>query len=550
MMPDVSHAPATVDRYLAELAPYEPEVERALRPGERIVMVPDLSPDAFAASAEIARRTVGFLDGAGGPLADAVRERLSSDVALHDSGFTTRLLAPLATPVHQVRSVFDGLPQESEDDWAFIAEHLDRVPAALAQYTATLREAARGGNVVARRQVLAVADQCAAWTGADDFYPTLVGRYTGTSLRARLDQGCAGAVSATHDLERFLRGELAPLAPDRDAVGDDMYALTARCFLGADIDLDDTYAFGWAELARLDARMAEVAGQIVPGGDVDAAVSFLDSDPERLLHGRAALESWLQERADGLIDTVHGRHFDIPAPGRRVECRITPATAGIMYYSPPSPDFAKPGQVWWSLPQGTDAAASASTWQAVTTLHHEAVPGHHLQFAVALGTPDLHVWQRALCHVHGYAEGWAHYSEGLADELGLVRDAGERLGMLCGQAWRAARIVIDMGLHRGLRIPDGPWPGAGQQWTVELAEQFLAEKARLDPVTARFEVTRYLGWPGQALAFKVGERLWLTAREEARQRAGGAFDLKEFHMNALRLGPMGLDPLRRALTAH
>jgi uncharacterized protein (DUF885 family) len=175
---------------------------------------------------------------------------------------------------------------------------------------------------------------------------------------------------------------------------------------------------------------------------------------------------------------------------------------------------------------------------------HEGLPGHHLQHAITLTTDGLHPWQRVLCHVHGYAEGWAHYAEQLADELDLYTDPGERLGMLCGQMWRAARIVIDLGLHLRLPIPANTFTDQ-TRWTPELAVDLLMRVAGLDAITARFEVDRYLGWPGQALAFKVGERLWWQARREAETRPG--FDRRHFHMTALRLGPMGLDPLRSAL---
>jgi uncharacterized protein (DUF885 family) len=176
----------------------------------------------------------------------------------------------------------------------------------------------------------------------------------------------------------------------------------------------------------------------------------------------------------------------------------------------------------------------------VTTVHHEGVPGHHLQLTVALAEPSLHPWQRSMAHVHGHAEGWAHYAERWADEIGLLRDPAERLGMLYGQRWRAARIVIDMGLHLGY-----PIPATGESWTPERGVAILRQASGCDETTARFEIDRYLGWPGQALAFRVGARLWRQLRERAAARP--AFDLREFHMRALRLGPMGLATLRDLL---
>ena len=134
----------------------------------------------------------------------------------------------------------------------------------------------------------------------------------------------------------------------------------------------------------------------------------------------------------------------------------------------------------------------------------------------------------------------------LADELGLIRDPAERLGLLLGQIWRSVRIVADIGLHTGRPVP----PNAlvtETDWTPELARRMLVEFALVEPTLAGFEVDRYLGWPAQALAFKIGARLWAQARAEREAELGEAFSLRAFHRDALALGPMGLEPLRALL---
>lgn len=525
------------DAYLAELATLDPHAAQALGHGD-VILIPDLSPEAYQAHVDLARRTRAALDAvaarANGErvLAAALADRLDSDIALDEVGFTRRLLAPLATPVHRIRHVFDNLPRATDADWQRVAEHLALVPRALDQYRRTLLQAADDGHVVARRQVLAVAAQCEAWVEADDYF----GRFAGS----RCPDEAAVAARATAEFAAFLRGTLAPRAGERDGVGPDVYNVTARSFLGARLDLDEVYAFGWDELARIGVEMRAVATEIIGEPNVAEAMAHLDADPARQVHGREALEEWLQARVEALASTLDGTHFDIPAATRVVECRLSPATSGVMYYTPPDPGLTRPGRIWWSVPD-LDAVP---VWREVGTLCHEGLPGHHLQYAVTLTTAELHPWQRVLCHVHGYAEGWAHYAERLADEIGLYTDPAERLGMLSGQMWRAARIVIDIGLHLDLPIPVNEFTGA-TRWTPDLAVDILTRVAGLDVTTARFEVDRYLGWPGQALAFKVGERLWWQARRDAEQRPG--FERKRFHMTALRLGPMGLDPLRSAL---
>jgi uncharacterized protein (DUF885 family) len=141
--------------------------------------------------------------------------------------------------------------------------------------------------------------------------------------------------------------------------------------------------------------------------------------------------------------------------------------------------------------------------------------------------------------VSGHGEGWALYAERLADELGWFADSSTRLGMLGGSAMRAARVVIDIGVHLDLPLPDG------SRWSFDKACEVLRQRGRAEPHRVHAEVVRYFGWPAQAIAYKLGERAWLAAREEAMRRPG--FDLKRWHTAALELGPIGLAGLADAL---
>ena len=198
------------------------------------------------------------------------------------------------------------------------------------------------------------------------------------------------------------------------------------------------------------------------------------------------------------------------------------------------------------------------TWWLLSVWYHEAVPGHHLQIAYAkLQSDRLSRFQR-MNTVSGHAEGWALYSERLMDELGYFADPADELGFLSNQAMRAVRVVIDIGLHLGLAIPadadpllldgvEGAVPGA--VWDRELAREFLRVRALQTPGFASSEVDRYLGLPGQAICYKVGEREWIAARDDARAAAGDDFDLKAWHMKALALGSVGLAVLREELAS-
>ncbi len=201
--------------------------------------------------------------------------------------------------------------------------------------------------------------------------------------------------------------------------------------------------------------------------------------------------------------------------------------------------------MWWSLPELSDGY---STWREKTTVYHEGVPGHHLQIAqTAYRSDRLNRFQRLLCWVSGHGEGWALYAERLMQDLGYLDEPGDRMGMLDAQAFRAARVMLDIGMHLELEIPAGAGMHEGERWTPDIGLEFLRAHTHMDDALRRDELDRYLGWPGQAPAYKVGERVWLECREDARRRHGASFDLKAFHAAALNLGSMGLDQLRAEL---
>ena len=293
--------------------------------------------------------------------------------------------------------------------------------------------------------------------------------------------------------------------------------------------------------------MARVADRIKSGADVDEAVAVLDADPEQTLPDKDAFRDWMQELADATIADMADTHFDIPEPVRRIECMIAPTSDGAIYYTGPSEDFTRPGRMWWSVPPEQE---TFSKWREVTTVYHEGVPGHHLQVGQSAYRSELlNRYQRQLLWCSGHGEGWALYSERLMEELGYLDDPAIRLGMLDAQAFRATRVIVDIGVHLELEIPaDNPFGFApGQVWTPELAWDFLRAHCRIEDKMLQFELNRYLGWPGQAPSYKVGERIWMAARDEYKERKGEAFNLKQFHTDALNLGSLGLEPFQAAL---
>ncbi|MFI5839374.1 DUF885 domain-containing protein [Catenuloplanes sp. NPDC051500] len=554
----MGHIDDLAERYVEEWAPLNPIGATHLGIDGYDDQFDDLTPDGYAAQADLDRRTVATLHAtpAGSPDEEVGREamieRLELSLARHEAGETASQVNVITGALHEVRGAFDLMPVEGERAIANIAARLNKVPQALDQIRTTLLDEAARGHVSAREQIVEVAKQCGIWTdpARDDVYHSLVRRLAPGSagLAQDLDRGAREATRATAEFGEFLRRELAPLGREKQAAGRERYELASQYFIGAKLDLLETYAWGFEELARLEDEMRLVAGRIVgPGASIDEAVAALDADPTRTIHGKEAFRDWMQALADKAVSELNGTHFDIPAQVLRLECCLAPTSDGSIYYTGPSEDFSRPGRMWWAVP---GAISEFSTWREVTTVYHEGVPGHHLQVGQTTVRADLlNRWRRLMCWTSGYGEGWALYAERLMDELGYLDDPGDKLGMLDGQAFRAARVIVDIGMHLELEIPaDNPFGFApGERWTPRHGWEFMRAHCRVPDDNLRFELNRYLGWPGQAPSYKVGERFWLQAREDARARQGADFDLRQFHEAGLNLGSIGLDPFRRAM---
>ncbi len=547
-----THIDAIAEGWVDEVAELVPTVATYIGRFEHNGRLEDLSPAGHEARYRATQATLAALEAAE-PVDEVdvvTKADLAGDlrlsIALYEAGAHLRDLNVIASPPQDLRSVFDLMPTDTVEDWTMISDRLRAVPAALDGYVQTLRAGIEAGVVPARRQVREVVTQIARYTSDTGFFASFA--HDAAPAEGHLPASLAKAVSehagaarvAYDELAAFLRDELAPVASEHDAVGRELYALHSRRFLGAEIDLDETYEWGVAELARMVAEQEAIANEILPGASVAEAVAFLEQDSARKLHGTDALQAWMQETSDRAVAELGESHFDIPEPIRTLECMIAPTNEGGIYYTGPTDDFSRPGRMWWSVPEGVD---SFDTWRELTTVYHEGVPGHHLQIAQAVyNRAELNAWRRLLAGSSGHAEGWALYAERLMEQLGYLDDPADRLGMLDGQRMRAARVVLDIGVHLGKPRLDGEGV-----WDADYALEFMRQNVNMPDEFIRFEVNRYLGWPGQAPSYKVGQRIWEQIRDETAEREGDDFDIKRFHMRALRLGGVGLDTLRMAL---
>ena len=537
------------DRFVEAYAASQPVVATYIGVPGHDDRWPDLTPDGHAAHAELLRRTLAELeavepvDRRDDVARGAMLERLGAELARYDAGWAQAALNTIDSPLQGFRETFDLMPADTPEDWATIARRLRALPEAVRGYTTGLRAAADGGRVPAARQVRLTAGIARRWAGDPGdpgFFGTFVaGAPVDGPLAGELAEVAADAAQALRGFADDVERDLLPRAPEADGVGRERYTLESRWFSGADLDLAETYAWGWEELARIVAEKEAVAELIAPGEGVAGAMAVLDADPARMVRGREALQAWLQETADRAIAALDGVHFDIPEPVRRIEGRLTPTSGAGVYYSGPTEDFSRPGRMWWSLPDGVD---DMTTWRETTTVFHEGAPGHHLQIGQTVyNSARLNRWQRLLDFCSAHAEGWALYSERLMEELGFLDDPGDRLGMLDAQELRAARVVLDIGVHLDLPIPAGR--ASGERWSYDVALEFLRSHSSMEDAMLVDELHRYLGWPGQAPVYKVGERVFRTCREQAELRAGDGFDLKAWHQAVLDLGPLGLGPL-------
>jgi uncharacterized protein (DUF885 family) len=458
--------------------------------------LPDYSPDGFAERAALSRGALLALDAlAAGrrpePVtATVLRERLEAEAAYAESGLAARL-SMLASPPVLIR---EALARADEDTRARL---LATVPTALSGYLATLRHEAALGRPANRVQAEVVAGAAVAWAG----------EFTDESVAAAYGEFAEG-----------LRRDVLPLATEDGGVGSELYQVAARHTLGIDLDLAGTHDWLVDQLEVLRAETEELAG-----GDLAELVARFDADPAWLLRGADALRDWALTRLAVAAD-VAAWLLDVPDALREIDVEVIPGGAAPVHYLPPAADLSRAGRVCWPVPPGDEPIP---VWGQVTMLHHEGVPGHHLQLGGAVLDKGLPEWQRHTT-VAGHAEGWAVYAESLMLE---VLETAPRLGYLMGLRANAAVALVDLGVHAGLPAPDGA------QWTPDTIVAFLGEHTTIPEPMRHFTTLRATAWPGQALAYSCGAREWQAAIDRVADDPSG-------HARLLGLGPCGLAVLR------
>ncbi len=494
---------------------------------------PDLTPAGHAQRAELMeslRRDALScrLDGPDEELAARVLiEDLDEHLERYAAGDHHRDLNSIASSFQSLHDVFGVM-----SDPAAVAARLSTLHEALRGWRETMAEGLTSGIVVARRQVETTIEQGRAWSGSEGFAEV-----------ASLD-GCRepalAARAAYAEAADWLERDYLPYAEAEDAVGEGRYMREARSHLGTTIDASDTYAWGWSEVRRVQNELARVCDEIAPGDPMGAAIELLRTDPARAAGDSAEFLDLMLQRQLTALDQLAGKHFVVDDRIRSIEVSAAPPGGPLApHYTPPSEDFSRPGCVWYPLGD----RSTFPLWEEVTTAHHEGFPGHHLQVGtqMALGERSSR-YHRTLVWKPGSGEGWALYAEALMGELGYLDRPEYVAGQLAAELFRACRIVIDIGLHLRYRIPEDAPFHAGERWSPELALTVLRDEAFVEEGLAASEVTRYLGWPAQAISYKLGERAITELRSQ--RQTQGDFDPSTFHADVLRVGAVGLDLLR------
>ena len=315
--------------------------------------------------------------------------------------------------------------------------------------------------------------------------------------------------------------------------GDSLYRTQIRAWTTLDLEPDEVHRIGMEELEIVEAGRRKIAEAAGFGADTRAYRASLAADPTNQPGSKEELLARAREDIDRAM-AIAPRYFGtLPKAGidvRAVE-EFKEKDAPFAYYFPPSTDGTRPG-IYYA--NGYDLPSRKYTKLASTT-YHEAVPGHHFQIALEMENTKLNTFRRLGARIVGgaYVEGWGLYSEKLADEMGLFRSEAERFGMLDAVAWRAARLVVDTGLH-------------ALRWTRQESVDFLLG-AGLSETDAVIETDRYIAWPGQALTYMVGCREIERLRRELSARDGSGFDLRAFHDALLGHGSLPLATLAREL---
>ena len=373
------------DGFVETLAELNPIVATYLGVPGYDHLMPDYSPDGSQRSYDAERDVLKRIQAERAETlrerrcSETVQEEMSWSIDQHEAGLHYSGMNILHSPVQSLRQIFDLMPRSSTEDWENIASRMEGIGNSLASYQATLDEGIDRKITASKRQTAGCIEQIETWIGKGDATPFFGGiadsgaesDEVDQALASRLSDAATSANVAYSEFAEYLRKDYLPKAREQDAVGKEHYALTSRSYNGIDLNLNETYEWGWEQLRWVQSEMQKAADQIKPGSTIDEAVEVLESDPNRAIDGVDEFREWMQNLQDSTITDMDGTHFDIADDVRKIEAMIAPPGGALaMYYTGPSEDFSRPGRTWYP----TGGKTSFPLWREVSIAYHEGVP--------------------------------------------------------------------------------------------------------------------------------------------------------------------------------
>lgn len=537
------------DAFTEKWADLNPITATSYGIGGRDHLPGDYSPEGHSARADLyreARRSFsGFLGDEDPHQKRAAKVTvgwLDRQIEEFESAKWARDLNHIHSPLQNIRDGFDVMDRDSPEGWEAIADRMATYPEMIDGYRASLQVGLDNGDTVARRQVESAIEQADSTASEESRFLSLTSEAAGVGGDEKAVAAAVDIARRTHgEFADWLRSEYLPAARPEDAVGRERYLQGADEFLGIDLDPEETSGWAWHEIHRIRREMKAAALEIDPGKTVEEVIELLDTDPRRSANTRDEFSEFVSDIQQQAIRQLADVHFDVPDELRTITVNIAPPGGPLgAWYVSPSEDFTRPGSIWYA----PGSRVRIPHWQEVSTAYHEGFPGHHLQVATSVMNIETTSRFHRLCVWYsGSGEGWALYAERLMDELGYFENPEYRLGLLSSQMMRSVRVVLDIGVQLGLTIPDDAPLCPGETWNFDIGVDYMNHIALQPRDVATSEVKRYLGWWGQAIAYKVGEREILKMREAVKKRDGNSYVRKEFHRKMLDAGAIRLDHL-------
>ncbi|MEE3095506.1 MAG: DUF885 domain-containing protein [Pseudomonadota bacterium] len=475
-----------------------------------------------------------------------LKTSLQEEVESYESGLHLIALNMRSGPQHRYTMV-ERLPMATETDYVDWLARLENLPAQLAQYQALLQAGVDRERTQARIIIERVPNQLDAlivdnpedspFWGVFETLPASISPETAAELKSSARLIIADQLTPAYaEFKRFIEEEYLPKTRVRPGIGTlpggkAVYAMLARHFTTTDMTPEEIHNIGLSEVARIRGEMEEVIEEVGFDGDINAFNDFLRTDPqfyyetaEELLEGYQAVS----KRLDPELVKLFGKLPRMPYGVRPIAPELAPDTT-TAFYMRPALDGSRPG--WYYVNLYKPEVRPKYEMEVLSV--HESVPGHHLQIALAQEIEGLPEFRRN-SSVTAFIEGWGLYSERLGYDMGLYKDPYSRYGQLIYDMWRAVRLVVDTGVH---------YFG----WSRQEAIDYFKDNAAKTEADIINEIDRYIGWPGQALAYKIGQLKMLELRAKAEDELGDRFDIRAFHDELLGAGAIPLDALENRM---